>query len=82
MGRATKDIEGVTFHLRHVGDHRQAFFAQRQSALIAQKQLAADPLLEPVDPSHQGGAGQAERFGGVSKAIASRTGQKRLQIVP
>ena len=82
LRRAAKYVEGLTFHFRDVADHRGAFVAQRQSALVAQEQLAADAFLEPVDPAHQRGCGQAERLGGVAKTLEARTGEKRFQIVP
>jgi hypothetical protein len=50
--------------------------------LIAQEQLAADPFLKPVDPSHQGRAGETKHFGSVAKTPVLRTDQKRFQIVP
>ena len=59
-----------------------AFLAERQPALVAQEQLAADPLLEPVDPAHQRGAGEPEHVGGVAETLVTRAGQKRFQIIP
>ena len=82
LRRAAENIEGVTFHLHHVSDHRRALVAERQAALIAQEQLAADRFLEPVDPPHQRGAGEAEHVGGIAKALVSRAREKRSQIVP
>src|SRR5258708_7603541 len=52
LGRAPENVESATFHFCHVRNHRRPFFAERQATLIAQKQLAADPLLQPIDPSH------------------------------
>ena len=79
---AAEHVEGVTFHLHDVADHGGAFFAQRQPALVAQEQLAADILFEPVDPAHQRGAGEPKRVGGVAEAFVTRAGEKRFQIVP
>ena len=72
----------MTLHLDHVCEHREAFLADREPALIAQKQLAADPHFEPVDPPHQGGAGDAEQIGGVAEAFVTRAGEERFQVVP
>ena len=82
LGRAAENIEGVTFHLHHVADHGRALGAQRQAALVAQEQLAADRLFEPVDPPHQRGAGEAEFFCGIAKALVSRAREKRSQLIP
>jgi hypothetical protein len=82
LRRAPENIEGVTLHFSHVRNHRGSVFAQRQSTLIAQKQFAADPLLEPIDPSHQGRARQAKHFTGVPETLVSRANEKRFQIVP
>ena len=79
---AAEQIEGVAFHLHDVADHGGAFFAQCQSALIAQEQLAADMLFEAVDPAHQRGAGEPERVGGVAETLVARAGEERLQVVP
>ena len=54
----------MTLHVRNVGDHRGAFIAEREPALVAQEQLAADALFEPVDPAHQGRGGEPELLGG------------------
>ena len=72
----------MTFHLDHVSDHRETFLADREPALIAQEQLAADPLLEAVDPPHQGGAGDAEQVGGVAETFVPCAGEERSQLVP
>jgi len=58
------------------------FLAQRQSALVAQEQLAVDPFLEAVDPSHQRRTGEAEYLGSVPETLVSRANQERLQVVP
>src|ERR1035437_6627987 len=79
---APKNIEGVTLHFHHVADHRSAFVAQRKAALIAQEELAADALFEPIDPAHECGAGDAEFLRGVTKTLVFRTSQKRPQIIP
>ncbi|MGY2935482.1 hypothetical protein ACVWZ6_005084 [Bradyrhizobium sp. GM6.1] len=59
----------MTLHVRDVGDHRAAFVAEREPALVAQEQLAVDALFEPVDPAHQGGGGEPELLGGVAEAF-------------
>lgn len=64
-----EDVEGVTLHMRNVGNHRGAFIAERESALVAQEKLAADALFEPVDPAHQCGGGEPELFGRISETF-------------
>ncbi|MHC2692955.1 hypothetical protein ACVME9_005446 [Bradyrhizobium liaoningense] len=66
---AAEDVEGMTLHMRNVGDHCCAFIAERESALVAQEQLAPDPLFEPIDAAHQGRGGEPEFFGRIAETF-------------
>ena len=72
----------MTFHLHGFADHRGAVFGEREPALVAQKHLAAETFLQPVDPAHQRGAGETKHVGGVAETLVPRAGEERLQVVP
>jgi hypothetical protein len=82
LGCAPENFEIATLQLRYVRKHRRSVLAERQATLIAQKQPAADALLKSIDPPHQGRACEGKRFGSVTEASVSRTGEKRFQVVP